>query len=983
MVKRPYLERSNAMTSPPAVCFGPYRLAGPLGPLWRHEAEIPLRAKTLEVLWYLAKHRGEVVEHDRLLAEVWRKTVVGVGTLAVSIGELRRILGDDPKAPVYIQTLHRRGYRFIAPIDSAASDGATIPAIAAPVVLGREAELAWLRDCYENVCRGQRRILFVTGEAGIGKSTLVDAWIRSLNNPSISPAISSGEIWLGRGQCVEHSGAGEPYLAVLEALNRLCRGPRGETVIAHLRQQAPGWLAQLSGVLTPPEREAMQHRQAPVNAHHYQRELADALEALAASRPLVLVLEDLQWCDQATVEAIAVLARRPEAARLLMIGTCRPIELTRTEHPLKTLKNELQWHGQSREVALRGLDEAAVRSYVGSRLPPETAGAVATLVHRRTAGQPLFMVKLTDYLLEHPELAGAGTGDGLDRAAATLPTDLQQFIEVQVERLDPAEQQILEAASVAGPVFSIAAVAAALDLPEAAVEAVCEGLARREQLVTLQGLIEWPDKTLTESYTFRHALYQEVLYWRIGSSRRVRLHRAIGARLETGYGTEVASIAVELAEHFDRGHDDRRAARYHRLAGETALTRFAAAAAQVHLRRGLALLVRWPQGVERAREELKLQIALGVAAIATDGFGAPAVAYAYGRAHALCRQFPKTPALQPVLCGLWNYFVTRADFQHARSLARELASGIEGAQTSECILPARNAVGQTDLFTGELARARVQVDAGPSTLDIQLRQHLVALYGEDPVVVREMYAAVLYWLLGSPEQASMRIETGLRLAGALGQPFGVAQILWTRMLLAQGVGNPASVQSEAQRLIEHCKQEQIAVWLAGGRILRGWALAAQGKPAAGIVSIRLGLEEWEATGAMLIRPYYLALLAEAYAKSGCLPDALDTVAEALAAVERTGERWYEAELHRLQAELRWQQGDAAIDDVEAGLCRALTLARKQQARALERRAAATLSRLLTDQGRLQDAARLLASCRDDCTERRRQAEAPIIRTNDC
>ncbi|CRI62921.1 hypothetical protein THIOKS11050007 [Thiocapsa sp. KS1] len=970
------------MTPPPAVCFGPYRLAGPRGPLWRHQAEIPLRAKTLEVLWYLATHPDEVVGHDRLLAEVWPKTVVGVGILAVSIGELRRALGDDPKAPLYIRTLHRRGYRFIAPVSVAASGEATIPAVPVPVLPGREAELARLRDCYDDVCRGRRRILFVTGEAGIGKSTLVDAWIRSLDKPSISPAIASTEIWLGRGQCVEHSGAGEPYLAVLEALNRLCRGPRGETVIAHLRQQAPGWLAQLSGVLTPSEREAMQNRQAPVSAHHYQRELADALEAIAATRPLLLFLEDLQWCDQATVEALAVLARRPETARILVIGTYRPSDLLRAGHPLKTLKDELRWHGQSQELALRGLDETTVRTYVAGRLPPETAGSLATLVYRRTAGQPLFMVKLTEYLAEHPELAVADKGDALDRAAATLPTDLQQFIEVQIERLDPIEQQVLEAAGVAGPVFAVAAVAAALDLSEAAVEAVCEGLARREQLVALQGPIEWPDGTLTETYAFRHALYREVLYWRIGSSRRVRLHRAIGGRLEAGYGTEGAALAVELAEHFERGHDDRRAARYHRLAGETALTRFAAAAAQAHLRRGLALLARWPQDTERGREELKLQIALGVAAIATDGFGAPAVAYAYGRAHALCRQFPKTPTLLPVLCGLWNYFVTRADLRQARSLARELTAVIEGAQTSECLLPARNAVGQTDLFTGELARARIQVDAEPSTLNIQTRRHLAAQYGEDPFVVREMYAALLYWLIGSPEQASSRIETGLALARALAQPFGVAQILWTRMLLAQSAGDPAGVRREAQGLIEHCEQEQIAVWLAGGRILRGWALAEQGKPSAGIVSIRLGLEEWGATGAMLIRPYYLARLAEAYAKAGYVSEALGSVAEALATVERTGERWYEAELHRLQAELRWQLGEGATDAVEAGLCRALMLAREQQARALERRAAATLARFLTDQGRPQDAARLSASSSDDCTAGCSKAYARAVQTTD-
>ncbi len=552
------------MTPPPAVCFGPYRLAGPRGPLWRHQAEIPLRAKTLEVLWYLATHPDEVVGHDRLLAEVWPKTLVGVGILAVPIGELRRALGDDPKAPLYIRTLHRRGYRFIAPVSVAASGEATIPAVPVPVLPGREAELARLRDCYDDVCRGRRRILFVTGEAGIGKSTLVDAWIRSLDKPSISPAIASTEIWLGRGQCVEHSGAGEPYLAVLEALNRLCRGPRGETVIAHLRQQAPGWLAQLSGVLTPSEREAMQNRQAPVSAHHYQRELADALEAIAATRPLLLFLEDLQVVRSGH-------CRGPRGTGAPARDGAHPGDRGPIGRPTWSGRPSAQ-NAQRRAAvarpepksALRGLDETTVRTYVAGRLPPETAGSLVTLVYRRTAGQPLFMVKLTEYLAEHPELAVADTGDALDRAAAILPTDLQQFIEVQIERLDPIEQQVLEAAGVAGPVFAVAAVAAALDLSEAAVEAVCEGLARREQLVALQGPIEWPDGTLTETYAFRHALYREVLYWRIGSSRRVRLHRAIGGRLEAGYGTEGAALAVELAEHFERGHDDRRAARYHR-----------------------------------------------------------------------------------------------------------------------------------------------------------------------------------------------------------------------------------------------------------------------------------------------------------------------------------------------------------------------------------------------------------------------------------
>jgi DNA-binding winged helix-turn-helix (wHTH) protein/predicted ATPase len=955
------------MNSATALCFGPFRLAGPRGPLWREGNEIPLRAKTLEVLWYLACHSGEVVDHDRLMAAVWPNRVVGVGTLAVSVSELRGVLGDDPKSPVYIQTLQRRGYRFIVPAHHSDPGEQTSTGSAIPLLLGRQVELRELQDWYLSVCRGRRLILFVTGEAGIGKSTLVNAWVDSLRRRD--------SILLGRGQCVEHSGAGEAYLAILEALSRLCRGPRGDRVTDHLRQHAPGWLAQLSGVLTASEREAIQQLQAPVGSHHYQLDLANALEALGATLPLVLVLEDLQWADQATIEALAVLARRPESARLLVIATCRPIGSTAPEHPVKALKQELLWHGQSQELALRGLDEDAVRTYVAEHVPPEAAASMAALVYQRTAGQPLFMVKLAQYLAEHPVLAEAGKSNALDKAAANLPVDLQQFIEVQLERLGATEQQVLEAASVVGPVFAAAAVAPALDLSEVAVEALCDRLARRDQLISAQGPVQWPDGTLSETYAFRHALYQEVLYARIGSGRRIHLHRAIGERLEAGHKGAASALAVELAQHFEQGQDDRRAVLYHRLAGETAMTRFAGETARAHLRRALMLLDRWPQDPKRWRAELELQNALGGASIATDGFSSPSAAYAYGRAHALCRQFPNTPTLLPVLCGLWNYFVTRADFRQARSLAQELAITIEHSGTSECLLPAHNAVGQTALFTGAPVRALVHIETERKALDIPTRQNLVAQYGEDPVVVREMYAALAHWLLGSPEEARRRIEAGLRLAHGLAQPFGIAQMLWANMLVARGSGDPAGVKSLAERLIELCEQEHINIWLGGGRILRGWALTKLGEPAAGIVAMRTGLEEWSAAGAALIRPYYLALLAEVYGKAGRLSDALATVGEALETVKSTGECWYEAELHRIRGELIVQLDVAAIDEAETAVCRALAIAREQQARALEVRAATSLARLWRNRGRQQDADRLLASFSGDIRGDRHQEDA--------
>ena len=952
-----------------ALCFGPYCLSGPKGPLTREHEEIALRSKTLQVLWYLVQHAGEVVEPGQFFAAVWPKTVVSGGVLAVSIRELRRALSDDPKSPTYIRTVHRRGYRFIAPVMRGLKDGAPATGPDPAFLLGRDAELRLLDESYECVRAGERQVVLVTGEAGIGKSTLVDVWVGGLRQRE--------DVWFGRGQCIEHSGAGEPYLALIEALRKLCSGPAGGEVIEHLSRQAPGWLTQLSGVLTVPEREALAHRQAPVSAQHYQRELADALESLGMIRPVVLVLEDLQWCDQATVEVLWVLARRPEPARILVIGTDRRVGPVARDHPLRSLRQELAWHRQSRELVLGPLSREAVKAYVARHLPPETAEPVASVVFQRTAGQPLFMVNLTDYLAESPELAAASDAVELANAAAALPSGLQQLIEIQIDNLSEIERQVLEAGSVAGVVFTAAAIGAAVDLSATVVESVCDGLARHEQLIVELGPVEWPDGIQTESYAFRHGLYQEVLYGRIGRSRRMRLHRAIGERLEQGHGADARALAVELSEHFERGRDNRRAVLYHRIAGETALKRFAAEAARAHLSKGLELIERLPQDGERVEEELRLQVQIGAAAMASEGFGSRAVAHAYGRAHALCRQFPKTPALQPVLCGLWNYFLTLADIARARVLAGELSVLVDQVEAADSVVSAHNAIGQTHLFAGELQSALAHIEATLAAYDPSQHRDLVSQYGEDPGIVCHMYAALVDWLLGFPERASQRIDAGTRLAEELEQPFGAAQMAWAALLIAQGRGDHTAVREQADLLNALCEKEGIAIWMGGGRVLRGWALAMQGQVSAGLDEIQRGMSEWEATGAALIMPYYLGLQAEAYRQAGRPAEAVAAVTEGLARAQRTGECWYLAELHRLRAELMRDQPQTAVDDTEAELQQALVIAREQQSRSLELRAATSLARLLDEQGAPNAARELLAPVYAAFTE---DLETPDFRT---
>lgn len=939
------------MRATTALNFGLYRLAGPKGPLTRDGQEVPLRAKTLHVLWYLATHGGEIVEQDRLFAAIWPARVVSPGVLGVSIRELRQIFGDDPKAPRYIRTVHRHGYQFLPPVHGAVRGEIARSVSDGRLLLGRETELSRLQDWYQRARGGERQLLFVTGEAGIGKTTLVQGWMER--------SLAADEVWSGIGQCVEHGGAGEAYLCLLEALNRLCRAPQSEAVIATLRRHAPGWLAQLPAVLTRAEREALQPPQASVTPQHFQRELADALEALSAIRPVVLVLEDLHWCDASTVEALAVLARRPEFARLCVIATTRPQQLRARGHPLRSLKQELAWHGRCEELALKGLDATAVRTYVGLRLPAHDADAVADVVYRRTAGQPFFMAKLTDHLAQSTGPGSSLDASGLAAASAALPPGLRQLIEAQIEHLGEVEQQVLEAGSVAGPGFAVAAIAAALALPEDQVEQVCAELARRGQFIAARGPVEWPDGTPSETFAFRHGIYQEVLYRRVGISRRILLHRTIGNRLAQGHAPEAATLAVELAEHFEQGRDYCRAVRYHRLAGETALKRCAPVAARAHIERGLELIEHCPGNTARAEQELKLQLARGVALIASEGFGAPVVAQAYGRAHALCQQLPSSPALGPVLCGLWNYFLTRAELPQVRTLADELADLIDRAGPTRCLTPELNAVGQTRLYAGEPARALAEIGAGLRDYDQRRDRDLASRYGEDPLVVCHMYAAITHWLLGYPDTAVQHIARGLAQARELDQPFGIAQMRWAAMLVAQGRGDRGGVETQAQALIHLCTREEIRFWMGGARVLQGWAAAMRGHMAAGLASIHQGLAEWDASGSLLMRPYCLALLAEAMGRDGRPREALATLDEAIETVARSGERWYEAGLYALRAELLAQHDPDATTEVEASLQLALTIARRQEAAALELRAAVCLSRLWLAADRVQDVLDLL------------------------
>jgi DNA-binding winged helix-turn-helix (wHTH) protein len=350
------------MAAPPPLRFGPYWLDGASGQLWCQSQLVKLPPKATAVLWCLASQAGQVVAKATLLDTVWAETAVSEGVLAVCIRNLRRALGDEAKEPRYIETVHKRGYRFVAPVVAlpepppGARPAARLAPSLAPGLVGRVGELAQVQACLGQALRGQRQVVLISGEAGLGKTTVVDAFLATL--------APDPPVWVAWGQCLAHYGAGEAYLPVLDALGRLGRGPGHARLLGLLRQYAPTWVGQLPALFSAADLEAVQRQVLGATRERMLREAAEVLEAVSAAQPLVLVLEDLHWSDHATLDLLSWLARRRGPARLLVLGTYRPGDVLVHGHPLEVVKQDLLLHGQCVELRLAGLSVAEVQAYL-------------------------------------------------------------------------------------------------------------------------------------------------------------------------------------------------------------------------------------------------------------------------------------------------------------------------------------------------------------------------------------------------------------------------------------------------------------------------------------------------------------------------------------------------------------------------------------------------------------------------------------------
>jgi DNA-binding winged helix-turn-helix (wHTH) protein/predicted ATPase len=907
----------------------------------RHDGGVvPVEPQVFDVLAYLVAHRDRLVTKEELLDNVWGDRFVSESALTSRIKAARRAIGDDGSRQHLIRTAHGRGYRFVGTLTSPGAAPARAPmsgpAPEARRATGRQHELAELSSRLARATAGERQVIFVAGSPGIGKTTLLEEFLAGL------PA----SVVAGLGQCVELRGPGEAYLPVLGAIRDACAGAGGQRLADRLAEVAPSWVLQLPGLIPPERADEVRARSVGTSQERMLRELLDAVcPLLDGSPPLVLALEDLHWSDGSTLDLLDALATDHRPAALLVVATHRPTDGSLSSRAAHALAVGLRLRQRATLLTLDSLGAEDVGHLIAARLGGIADPALVALIHDRTGGVPLFIEHLVaDWLRAGWLESGSGTVTAtkdLAQMADAIPDEIRLLIEHAIDRLSPDEQAVLSGGAVAGKSFTTAEVAAAGHQPDEGVEATLADLGRRGVLIHPGGEATWPDGTVTSSFTFEHDLHREVLYHRIGPARARAYHARIGARLEEANRLQAAPAAAGLAVHFAAAGDLERAVTYRTLAAEHQLRRSAHKEAIEHLRAAADMLRQLPGDAAHVEQALHVQVALGNALLTAKGYAAPETANAYREARRLCDTIGDGAHVLPVLYGLWNTTLVGGQPRAALTVAEAFLDLAERS-AHPAVAVAHRAIGWPLLFLGRVEDARAHLEQIPTALDEATTAALIAGFGEDPVATGSAVLAWARWLRGDDEGARAATAASLARATAVGHPLSETYALAVAAVLAQMREEPDDALRLATAAVTIASEHGIPVFEALATIPLAWATwrLAIGD---GVAYQREALAGMARTGTNVLQSMAKAALAQALAGAGDVEGALATLDEALDSADRTEERCYDAELHRLRAGLLASQGDRS--GAAAAAATAVAVAEAQGAVPFEARARRLLDEL--------------------------------------
>jgi class 3 adenylate cyclase/predicted ATPase len=816
-------------------------------------------------------------------------------------------------------------------------------------LVGREQEVGLLVERWEQVKAGQGQVVLLTGDAGIGKSRLVQMLKDHVaDEPYIRWECRNSEYYQNTA-----------LFPLVDLFQRILRFEAHETPeekfgkLEHALSQYRVPLEESVQLFAPLLSVPIPENPYPPLTLSPQRQRQKTLETivailleLAERQPVLLIIEDLHWTDPSTLELLNLVLDQTPTASVLVLLTCRP-----------TFQPSWSHRAYLTEITVNRLSQPQIK-----RMTAHVAGdkplsqEVCVQIADKTDGVPLFVEEITKAILESGHLKEV---DGHYHLTGSLPSmaipaTLQDALMARLDRLVTAKA-VAQYAAVIGRQFAYDLLSTVSQLDAATLQRELGRLVEAE-IVYQRGVP--PQAT----YTFKHALIQDAAYESLLKSTRQQYHQRIAQVLEAQF-PDTALLQPELvAHHYTEAGLSAQAVLYWQKAGQRAVERSAYAEAITHLSKGLEVLKTLADTPEHLQQELDLQLALGPVLVVIRGPASPAVEQAYARAQELCQQVGETPQHFPVLWGLWRFYNNRAEYQRARALGERLLSLAQQVHDAALLLEAHHALWATLLWSGEFASARAHLEQGSALYDPQQHHAHARLYGHDPGVCGLSCAALSLWSLGYPDQTLQSMREALTLAQALAHPPSLAPALDFATMLHQSRREQQATYERAEALMALATAQGFAQHLALATIMRGWVLAAQGQGAEGTAQLRQGLAAYQATGTERRRPYYLALLAEAYGSIGQTAEGLSLLAEALATVDRTGERGWAAELHRLQGELLLAQAGERqrVSEAEACLHQALDVARRQQAKSWELRAAMSLSRLWQQQGKRAEAYELLA-----------------------
>jgi len=816
---------------------------------------------------------------------------------------LRRELEVEPNEQTVRlhESIQRQGASLVGVPSARHGDPGSLP------LIGRNDEWRRLRQAWDVAAAGNARLVLIEGEAGIGKSRL-------------AAELLSWAIRQGVAAAATRCYAAEGGLALAPVADWL----RSDALRSNLERLEDVWFAEVSRVV--PELAA-QRRDLPQTGWGERRRLFEGLARATAiaSPPLLLVIDDLQWCDRETLQWLHFLLRFNRAAMLLVVGTVRSEELSRS-HPVNELRWRLTEESALTEIAVEALGQdetAALASQVTNRALDADA---SVRLYRETEGNPLFVVEM---MRANRGAAFSSTSD-----PSALPPRVHAVIAGRLAQLSPTARRVVSAAATVARACSLSILARTVSYNE------------RELISALDEL--WQKRILREhepnTYDFTHDKLREVAYQEISAPERRSLHRSVARALETAEGPDLDRVSGQIAAHFDRAGLPEMAIPYYIRAASIAQSVYANVEAQNQAERGLSLVLAMPESSERDAWELELQLVRAPILRITQGWATPALQVVLDRALALSDKVGTLAQRSQVLHGLQSLYLVQGKHDRAESITAEIAELLGQMSTGERPLSAIAMMVGAQLMRGRFHEAISEWEELLKNLDPAQIRDLQNSQGLNYRVLTWAWQSHALWCIGRPETALERCRASVQLAQDLQQPFNQALASTYLALLQQLRGDAVVFRDQADEASRLSSQFEAPYYRAWAAILVAYARTCEAPNAASIARMREAVDNFTSSGARVRLSYYLALLADVCLQAHEPDLGLRTIEEALAASRESGERWWDAELHRLRGDLLIERG-AGAQEADAAYRRALEIARAQGAKSFELRIAVSVARL--------------------------------------